>query len=699
MRVYRRLLGVVVAVIAGCVGASSALAVSTTVTVHAENAAGEPITGTLYAWRVGAGSYPGNHIVNGVGSITITADTVGDYRLGVSASNMDDLQRWYVVGTPGGTPVAADGTAVTLDGTPVEFSMTLPLIGKLSGRVLGPNGSPMANLAVFRSRFGGSKSTTTNANGEYDFGFVQPGTYSLATGSTDTVAAGQMSLTMPATGAITQDFNLVSHGTVSGTLTDAATGAPIANLRVAAYRKSSTGYLGAAFTDADGHFTIPRVTSDVILQYTDLLNGYPSGWNGGAVLAADATAIPTVPAGEVLHNESLTASSDPRLGTHTLSGVVTASGGGPLGGIEVTATDGINTQSTLSDRLGRWALNTPDGEFTVGFAQGGNWSQLTPAALPWFSQYYPAAWDSAHATKVVVAGGSAVDTVDTTMVRSGMIHIPIVVPSGVSMMSGYSLVDDAGVTVNVVTPAQNGTSDIRAFVKPGTYRVFITGTRMAGSATVALVPQWYAATGPGRAASLATPVAVAADQTVNGSSVSLPVSFAALAAPTISGTAAAGNVLTGSIGIWNQQTGSTYTTRWMRGSTTMGTASSYRVQLLDAGALLRLTVRGTNSGLIGSAFREVRVAKLATTTTALVSSPSSRTVRLAVRVRGSGLTPAGRVVIRRGTVIVASRALVSGRVTVLVTAQPSGRQTYRVSYLGTSRHRTSRTALIGVSVR
>jgi hypothetical protein len=56
-------------------------------------------------------------------------------------------------------------------------------------------------------------------------------------------------------------------------------------------------------------------------------------------------------------------------------------------------------------------------------------------------------------------------------------------------------------------------------------------------------------------------------------------------------------------------------------------------------------------------------------------------------------------VIRRGTVIVASRALVSGRVTVLVTAQPSGRQTYRVSYLGTSRHRTSRTALIGVSVR
>jgi hypothetical protein len=322
-----------------------------------------------------------------------------------------------------------------------------------------------------------------------------------------------------------------------------------------------------------------------------------------------------------------------------LSGVVTASGGGPLGAIEVTATDGINTHSTLSDRWGRWALNTSDGEFTVGFVQGGGWSQIAPSALPWFTQYYPAAWDAAHATTVVVVGGNAVDTVDTTMVRSGMIHIPIVVPSGVSMMSGYSLVDDAGVAVNVVTPAQNGTSDVRTYVKPGTYRVFI------------------------------------------------------------SGTVAAGHVLTGSIGIWNQQTGSTYTTRWTRGSTTLGTASTYRVQLLDAGALLRLTVRGANSGLAGTTFREVRVAKLATTTTALVGSPSRRAVRLAVRVRGSGLTPAGRVVIRRGTVIVASKALVSGRVTVLVTGQPSGRQTYRVSYLGTSRHRPSRSALIGVTVR
>ena len=698
MRGYRRLLGVLVAVIAGGAGASGAFAVSTTVTVHAENADGTPITGTLWVSRVGSGISSGYTIANGDGAATVNAD-VGDYRFAVQATNMDDLQRWYVATNPAGAVLPADGTVVTLDGTPFAFTMTLPMIGTLSGRVFGPDGNPMANLPVVRSRFGGSKSTTTNANGDYDFGFVQPGTYALATGSTDTVAAGQQSLTMPAIGAITRDFNLVQHGTVSGKLTDATTGAPIANLHVAAYRKSSIGYLNGAFTDSDGRFTIARVTGDVILQYSDPLNGYPFGWNGGAVLAADATGIPTVPAEEVFHNDSLTASPDPRLGTHTLSGVVTASGGGPLGAIEVTATDGINTHSTLSDRWGRWALNTSDGEFTVGFVQGGGWSQIAPSALPWFTQYYPAAWDAAHATTVVVVGGNAVDTVDTTMVRSGMIHIPIVVPSGVSMMSGYSLVDDAGVAVNVVTPAQNGTSDVRTYVKPGTYRVFITGTRMAGSATVALVPQWYTATGPGRAESLATSVAVAADQTVNGSPVSLPVSFAALTLPTISGTVAAGHVLTGSIGIWNQQTGSTYTTRWTRGSTTMGTASSYRVQLLDAGALLRLTVRGTNSGLIGSAFREVRVAKLATTTTALVSSPSSRTVRLAVRVRGSGLTPAGRVVIRRGTVIVASRALVSGRVTVLVTAQPSGRQTYRVSYLGTSRHRTSRTALIGVSVR
>lgn len=694
MRVCRRMLGALVAAVASLLLVPSALA-SSTVTVHAQNTDGTPITGYVYVTATGASSSPGYTMTNGDASFPL-AD--GSYTFYVSASNMDDSRRYYLQGSGAGTtdPVAA--TTVVLNGSPLTFSITFPVIATLSGHVSGPDGSPMANLAVSRNRLGSVKSTTTNANGDYSFGFVQAGTYNITTGSTATVAPGQASVTMPASGAVTQDFALVRKASISGTLTDATTGDPIPNLAVAAYRKSDTGYQNSTFTDAGGHFTITGVTSEIILQYTDPLNGYPLRWSGGAVFPADATGIATVPETNVVHNETLAATPDPRLAAHTLSGVVSASGGVPLGAIEVTADDGTTTYSTTSDRLGRWALATPDGQFTVGFVQGGGWSQLTPTELPWFSQYYPAAWNPTNATTVTVAGGGAVNTVDTTMVRSGLLHIPVATPSGDTVTSGYSIVDGTGMTVNVVTPPQNGTSAVSALVKPGTYRVFITGTRAAGPANVALVPQWYSTTATGRAKVYATAVSVAAGQTVNGVQISLPATFAALSAPTISGTAAAGKLLTGSTGIWNQQTGSTYTYRWTRGSTTVGTASTYPVQLLDAGVRLRLTVNGTNTGLSGTTFREVRVAKLATTTTAAVRSPSRRTVRLVVRVRGSGLVPAGRVVIRRGTVIVATMRLVGGRVTALVAGQPSGRQVYRVSYLGTSRHRTSRSALIAVTV-
>ena len=57
------------------------------------------------------------------------------------------------------------------------------------------------------------------------------------------------------------------------------------------------------------------------------------------VRQAGATGIVTVPAGDVVHNEQLTRSPDPRDSAHTLSGVVSAAGGGTLGAIDVTADD------------------------------------------------------------------------------------------------------------------------------------------------------------------------------------------------------------------------------------------------------------------------------------------------------------------------------------------------------------------------
>lgn len=696
MQSFRRLLAGGAAVFAALAPAPIALS-ATDVTVSAVNAAGTPIAGSLFVTKVGASQSDGSTLAGGTVTHPVALD--GDYTFYVQASNMDGYVRYYN-GTAAGTEVKADATVVHLSGTPFSFSMTIPLIATLAGHVQDDQGNPVPNLAVLRNHLGSVRSTTTNASGDYDFGFVRAGTNNVTTAATATLAGGQASVVMPALGAVTQNFTLVRKASVSGTLTDSVSGDPLTNMSVTAYRTSDMAYQDSGYTDAAGHFVLFGLSGDVVLSYQDPLGGYPQTWSGGSDTSATATAITTVPAADVVHNESLTAVPDPFAAPHSLSGTVT-SGGVGLGGITVGAvrSDGLVQYSTTTTRDGHWSMSTTDGQFTIKFEPSSGWSTIDPTALPWFTQYYPAAWNAAASTPVTVTGGAAVDGVNTTMVRSGLIHIAATGPPGISVTAGYSLVDPGGVTLRTVTPSSNGSGQIDAFVKPGAYRVFVRGTRPAGPDTVPVVSQWYGASGGMRARSLATPITVASGQTFNGATVVLPTTFVALKPPVIAGALVMGRTLTSSPGIWNQETDSTFTYRWTRGATAIGGRSSYTTTFADVGAAITVTVAGTHNGLHGTVSRTVRIAKLASGTVAAVTSPTAGAVRVVVRVKGAGHTPTGVVEIRRNGILVGAFRLRSGRGAATFVGQPSGFRRYQVTYRGSIKHLPSRSTKVGVQIR
>jgi len=173
---------------------------------------------------------------------------------------------------------ATTGTGVTVTGTETLANIDFALVagGTITGTITdSATGAPLPNVTVRVYNASGNSvgnSATTNAAGAYSKSGLASGTYYLKTSNnlgyidevhSDLPCLGSQcpSVTTGApvsvtTGTTTSgiDSNLTMGGAISGTVTDAATGAPIPNLSVYTY-DSSGAYAGSVTTTAAGAYT------------------------------------------------------------------------------------------------------------------------------------------------------------------------------------------------------------------------------------------------------------------------------------------------------------------------------------------------------------------------------------------------------------------------------------------------------------
>lgn len=129
------------------------------------------------------------------------------------------------------------------------------------------------------------------------------------------------------------------------------------------------------------------------------------------------------------------------------------------------------------------------------------------------------------------------------------------------------------------------------------------------------------------------------------------------------------------------------TYEWLRGSTAVAQGSSYKLTTADVGKQVTVRAVGRREPYVETAAEALSgtVAKARPNVRASVSALGGRRVRITVAVTATGLTPTGRVTIRRGSKIVASnRLLQQGRVVVTLSSQPKVRTRYSVTYSGSS---------------
>jgi len=172
----------------------------------------------------------------------------------------------------------------------------------------------------------------------------------------------------------------------------------------------------------------------------------------------------------------------------------------------------------------------------------------------------------------------------------------------------------------------------------------------------------------------------------------------ATAPPVITGTTQVGSTLTTTTGFWSQA-GLTYSYQWLRDGSAIPGATGASHPLTEADGGHRISVRvdgrdaaGARDSTTSLPTATVTAAPPAARGPVLRVRPTVKTtvrrlgggkVRLTVRYSGKGITPSGRVTVRRGAKTVVSwHRLEDGRFSVTLRRQPKGRIRYTVRYSG-----------------
>jgi thermitase len=353
------------------------------------------------------------------GTRTTTTDASGEYIIaGVPPATYQVTASKAGYESSSLTVTVSEGNTAATD-----LSLTRIIVpGTITGRVSDAgSGSPIAGATVTD----GTRTTTTDASGEYTIAGVPPGTYQVTASKegyessslTATVSEGN---TAPADLALTR---IVVPGTITGSITDAGSGSPIAGATVTANSRTTT-------TDASGEYTIAGVPPGTY-QVTASKSGYESSSlivtvSEGNTAVADLTLTRIIVPG-------------------TITGTITAAGSGSsIAG--ATVTDG--TRTTTTDASGEYAVaDVPPGTYQVTASKEG--------------------YESSSLTVTVSEGNTALaDLALTRVIVLGTVTGTVTAAGSGSSIAGATVTDGTRTT----TTDASGEYTI-ANVPPGTYQV------------------------------------------------------------------------------------------------------------------------------------------------------------------------------------------------------------------------------------
>jgi len=329
----------------------------------------------------GALAASGGTTSTGTYSLTLPA---GTYRVLAYDPNGTFATSFYVDAESFDT---AASIAVTSAQTVTNINFRLVRSGFIVGQVSSSNGASLSKITVAAYNLSGTRRgfTSTDATGSYTLA-LPPGTFKLIayddalsyapTFFDDATSfATATELTVAATESTTANIRLPLAAKVTGTITDRATFAALAALRVTAY--SSDGNVAAqSLTGSDGKFAMAVRAGALRVVVDD-----PSG-NYATTYVPDAESFSAEPAVTATASSTLIVNATMVRGGRLAGRVTDHVSGAPLAKITAVAynPDGTMRSFATSDPTGAYSIVAPPGDFRIG---------VFDPALIYLPQFYP----------------------------------------------------------------------------------------------------------------------------------------------------------------------------------------------------------------------------------------------------------------------------------------------------------------------
>jgi len=271
---------------------------------------------------------------------------------------------WHTPGTPNGlnqvraTATYAGGAISDTVNVTVNSTGVAPAPLRILGRISNHSGAGIGGVVVVRSGGGSATATaTTNANGEYAFGGVLQGSYTITPQLTPamggaTFAPASMQAVVNTSSAT--NINFLMTYTVRGRLAN-HTGAGIANVQIT--RVAGTSVV-STFTDADGYY---------------LFTGVRSGsYTLAPVLTPAMTGMSFTPTSSAITVGTASLTNKNFIGMFTVSGRVVTSTNVAMANVLVRMNIGVSSTSAVTDANGYYKFtNVRSGTYTLAASQIG----------------------------------------------------------------------------------------------------------------------------------------------------------------------------------------------------------------------------------------------------------------------------------------------------------------------------------------
>ena len=520
----RAILGGMAAFALALGGATTAAAAdpeTTTITGTVTSAAdGSPVTAASVFVNSEDFSQNGFAFVEADGTYRVEGLPAGEYTVRFDTSDTDFVTEYW----DGATNRNSAQRITAVGGETISgIDATLDLGGAITGVVTRESdGSPIAGALVHANTgtlVGTPGLATTDSEGRYRFAGLIPGSYTVAfaspdgslaseywDGARDSFSATRVQVTSG--GEVTGiDASLVGMGTVSGQVTLAADGSPVAGT----VQFSSPGSIAiptSVSINPDGTYTAAVPAGAYLVRFA------PSGGRAIAEYWEDATAETDATPITVTAGQALTGIDAELDSAAAITGTVSVLGV-PSGDAYVEVfRDGLYVTMAYTADDGSFVVQVPAGTYTLR-ATANVYEQI------YAPEYFDGVASAAEATPITLTAGADRAGVDFDLSLGGDIQGSVTADGagGYTTVTAYLLGDDAWNEITFL--GTEGDFSFAGYLEPGT----VGGSLPAGTYTLRFEKDGYCTQYYGGASSLddAETFEVAAGQVVTGIDATMTV--------------------------------------------------------------------------------------------------------------------------------------------------------------------------------